>query len=333
MGARPAGGRMQLRGLERWISLLRLIAFPFVFAAVAFAELPAGLGAVGVGDDRRVLRRLVRVLPARPKRARCPPPVLAKPRRADLRHGDRHLVRDGLRLRARPPRPADPLHRPGRGLRPVRDHRRPDPCRGVGSDPCRLRRPARQPPAPGLHLEARRVPDRARGADGADRRLARPAARRGGIAGRGAGRGSGAAPPGRAEDRRRAAPALDPAGRLRLARLARGTHADGGGDRLGAHAPAALARPDERAARRLPRPDRGRDRPARRARRGGARHLAYRLRNVQLHFGEVELAGLVNETVATAELARESVHITASVPPTFRSSSATPPGCVRFSPT
>ena len=40
---------MQLRGLERWISLVRLIAFPFVLAAVAVGELPAGLGARGRG--------------------------------------------------------------------------------------------------------------------------------------------------------------------------------------------------------------------------------------------------------------------------------------------
>jgi signal transduction histidine kinase len=33
---------MQLRGLERWISLLRLIAFPFVVAAVALATYPPG---------------------------------------------------------------------------------------------------------------------------------------------------------------------------------------------------------------------------------------------------------------------------------------------------
>ena len=183
LGARPAGGRMQLRGLERWISLLRLIAFPFVFAAVAFAELPAGLGAVGVGDDRRVLRRVVRVLPARPKRPRRPPPVRAEPRRPDLRHG-RSSPRFVMVFAFE------------RGL-PVQQILYIDLAAacvrfgiigglilaaGLGADPRRLRRAARQPPAPALHLEARRVPDRARGADGADRRLARPAARRGGIA-------------------------------------------------------------------------------------------------------------------------------------------------------
>ena len=33
---------MQLRGLERWISILRMIAFPFVFAIVALADYPPG---------------------------------------------------------------------------------------------------------------------------------------------------------------------------------------------------------------------------------------------------------------------------------------------------
>jgi len=35
---------LQLRGLERWISLVRLIAFPFAIAAVAAARFPAGWG-------------------------------------------------------------------------------------------------------------------------------------------------------------------------------------------------------------------------------------------------------------------------------------------------
>lgn len=35
---------MQLRGLERWISIVRLIAFPFVLATVATARFPAGWG-------------------------------------------------------------------------------------------------------------------------------------------------------------------------------------------------------------------------------------------------------------------------------------------------
>jgi hypothetical protein len=33
---------VQLRGLERWISALRLVAFPFVLAAVALAGYPEG---------------------------------------------------------------------------------------------------------------------------------------------------------------------------------------------------------------------------------------------------------------------------------------------------
>ena len=193
-------------------------------------------------------------------------------------------LRDGLRLRARPPRPADPLHRPRRGLRAVRDHRRSDPRRGLGADPRRVRRTCASTtctrPTPGssscfqtglevlmalivgwlvqrLAEEGSQAEARAEEAERlheAERRTV--------------------------EELRRLS---TPAGRLRLARLARGAHADGRRDRLGADAPAALARPHDRAARRLPRPDRGRDRPSRRARRGGARHLADRLRHVQLH--------------------------------------------------
>ena len=83
--------RMQLRGLERWISLLRLIAFPFVARRGRRRELPAGLGAVGVGDDRRVRAsgRCAFFVLAR-TRARRPASVRAEPRRPGLRHGDRH---------------------------------------------------------------------------------------------------------------------------------------------------------------------------------------------------------------------------------------------------
>src|SRR5262249_37767020 len=46
-GARPlgpgaAGGAMQLRFLERWISIVRLIALPFIVSAIAIADYPPG---------------------------------------------------------------------------------------------------------------------------------------------------------------------------------------------------------------------------------------------------------------------------------------------------
>ena len=50
LGARAAGGRMQLRGLERWISLLRLIAFPFVVRRGRVADYPPGAGSSGPGS-------------------------------------------------------------------------------------------------------------------------------------------------------------------------------------------------------------------------------------------------------------------------------------------
>ena len=116
----------------------------------------------------------------------------------------------------------------------------------------------RRPAAHRLQLEARRAPDRLRGADGADRRLARPPPRRRGRPGR-AGREAEelrdqpacaeVEPPTRprptVEELRRLSIA---ARRLRLARLARGADADGGGDRLCADAAATLARahPEQR---------------------------------------------------------------------------------------
>ena len=90
-------------------------------------------------------------------------------------------VRDGLRLRARPAGAADPLHRPRRGLRPVRDPRRPrrsPPSRRRSSRSSTKLRADQLDIAFSWKLVA--LPDRARGADGADRRLARPAARGGG---------------------------------------------------------------------------------------------------------------------------------------------------------
>src|SRR5262249_1444086 len=42
LGARTAGGTVQLRGLERWISGLRLVVIPFVVVIVALAGFPAG---------------------------------------------------------------------------------------------------------------------------------------------------------------------------------------------------------------------------------------------------------------------------------------------------
>ena len=50
-------------------------------------------------------------------------------------------------------------------------------------------------------------------------------------------------------------------------------------------------------------------------------------------FGEVDVAGLVNETVASAELVRESVEIASTVPPELPACEAIRSGCGRCSPT
>ena len=90
------------------------------------------------------------------------------------------------------------------------------------------------------------------------------------------------------------------AGRVRLARLARAPHAAGGRDRLCPNASGSLARADRRAAGQLPRADRRRDGPPREPRRRRARHVAHRCRDVHVRFADVDLAGLVEETVAAA---------------------------------
>ena len=96
---------------------------------------------------------------------------------------------------------------------------------------------------------------------------------------------------------------------------------DGGGDRLGAarcSSAGASSRPSS--ATRFLAADRRRDRPARGARRRGARHLADRRRHLQLRVRELDLAALVEEAVAAVEVGhgasrRSAEHVPASFPP------------------
>ena len=228
------------------------------------------------GGLRRLHPRAARPAAVRPGRDH--------PRRGRRREGDgdrRRRGRDGLPARERPAARGHAARRgddlPDAGLPPAsrRD--------GVpGGARLRGARPAQ--PAGGA--PARR--------DAADRDALAAPARGGRLHAGGDRAGRHARPPrrqhrpeparvrGRAPDGRGAPAPVGAARRLRLARLARGADADGGGDRLGPHAAAALARPEPRPARRLPRPDRGRDRPAGGARRRGARQLADRRRHVQL---------------------------------------------------
>src|SRR5215208_4558929 len=123
--------------------------------------------------------------------------------------------------------------------------------------------------------------------------LARPA-RAGVVHGRGDRAGGSARPArgerrtehpglrGRAQDRRGAAAPVGSARGLRLARLARASDSDGGGDRLGPHTAAALARALARPARVVPRADRERDGQAGDADQRRAGHLAHRGGNLQL---------------------------------------------------
>ena len=82
---------MQLRGVERWISLVRLIAFPFVVVAVALAETtrPAGRSGPGSRPPSSRPARSSLFLFARTRLGRRAP-VRPEPRRPGLRHGDRH---------------------------------------------------------------------------------------------------------------------------------------------------------------------------------------------------------------------------------------------------
>ena len=90
---------------------------------------------------------------------------------------------------------------------------------------------------------------------------------------------------GRARDGRGAPPALRPARRLRLARLARAAQPDGRRDRRGPDAAGPLARADARPADIVSGSDRRRDQPACDADRRRARHVTNRGRDVlvQLH--------------------------------------------------
>ena len=185
--------------------------------------------------------------------------VLVRPCRDPARRtaggaGDGHgrawaptLPAAGQRDRASPTRSSRRWSSGGRDRLP-RGHRRP--ALSTGGGPARAGRPRTRPRA----AAARR--SRSIGALAISRTEARVVHERGGRArdaprpARRDGRPEPAHLRGRAGDRGGAAAPVGAPGRLRLARLARAAQPDGGGDRLGPDAAAALARAQARAARR-----------------------------------------------------------------------------------
>ena len=237
-----------------------------------------------------------------------------------------------------PAGPADPLHRPRGGLRPLRDPGRARRSRRSRrrSSPCFEKLRADQ-----LHIafswKLVELPDRLRGDDGADRRLAR----RGWPRGRRGRPGRGRAPD--EAERRLHEPRVE-RGRWPSCAASRALRADfvslvshevrtpmaaviGSAQTLQQRWRELARRP----ARRLPGADRRRDRPAGGARRRGARQLADRRRGRSAtRFGELDLgrAGHRDGRRGRARPRRRS----ASPPrcrPTCPASAATRSACAR----
>ena len=232
---------MQLRGLERWISIVRLIAFPFVLAAVvAVAAYPPGGWAIWAWittaciRDRRARHSSCFARSALGER----PPVSS---RVSRRRSSTPLIVTGyvmvFSFERGPAGPADPLHRSRGGLRPLRDPGRPRARGGLGPDRRRVREAARDPISVRRSAGSSSRSRPGSSADGADRRLARQPARR---------RGVGAPKPDAARGRRlleaerrtvaELRRALDSAAPTSSSLVSTSAHADGVGDRLGADA-------------------------------------------------------------------------------------------------
>ena len=166
--------------LERWISLVRLIALPWGGGrgrVLQRVPVPTVRGRRGSGDcgadDRCGL-----VLPRRTARRAGPSPAGVLLRRSCLRHGGDLGVRVRLHVRIRDADPAAPLLSGRRGRASLRPARRTGDARGAGADSRGNRVVAERPfRSSGLRARPHHVPAWPPVRHGRDHRLARQPSR------------------------------------------------------------------------------------------------------------------------------------------------------------
>ena len=349
LGARAAGGAMRLRGVERWISVVRLVAFPFALVPVALATLPARLGGLGLGRRPPSSGRVARPVRARPFPARRRAHPVAQSLLAQL--FDTAIATGYVLVFS---------FEAGTPVQQILYIDLAAACvrfeivgglaarGGLGADRGRVRAAARRPAPHRLQLEARRAADRLRDADGADRRLARAPARDRGR--RGGGARAQEAELLRDELSRRAdlADAAYAAERRTVEELRRLSSLRADFVSMVSHdvrtPMAAVIGAARDAARALAR---ARRRPARRASSALIADEIDRLAalvgevldssridegSFSYSFGDLDLGALVRDAVAAAELGRDGIRITALGPARpARRSAATRSGCTRCS--